>query len=56
MEVDITRINSYDDDRFSATVLMQHGAFLVDGKSPYEVEIIGANEAVVRGERPELYE
>lgn len=56
MEVDITRINSYDDDRFSATVLMQHGAFLVAGKSPYEVEIIGANEAVVRGERPELYE
>lgn len=34
MEVDITRINSYDDDRFSATVLMQHGAFFGGWEKP----------------------
>ena len=30
----IERINIYDDDRFSHTVLFQHGAFLVDGERP----------------------
>lgn len=28
---DIVRINSYDDTRFSQTVLNQHGAYLIDG-------------------------
>ena len=45
---DISRVNGYDDDRFSGRVLKQHGAFLVDGE-PYEVEIISPTEAVVRG-------
>lgn len=45
---DISRVNGYDDDRFSGRVLKQHGAFLVDGE-PYEVEIISSTEAVVRG-------
>ena len=50
----IERINSYDDPRFSKTVLRQHGCFLVDDK-PYEVEINGKNEAVVRGPDPDDY-
>lgn len=48
MEIEITRINTYQDDRFSEKVLRQHGAFLVNGK-PYEVEIISSTEAVIRG-------
>ncbi len=47
--MDIQRINSYDDLRFSQKVLYQHGCFLVDGK-PYEIEITSEKEAVVRGE------
>ena len=46
--MDIQRINSYRDSRFSQTVLFQHGAYLVDGE-PYELEITGPDRAVVRG-------
>lgn len=46
--MEIKRINSYKDERFSETVLLQHGCFLVDEK-PYEVEIISDFEAVIRG-------
>ena len=45
---DITRVNGYNDKRFSGRVLKQHGAFLVDGE-PYEVEIVSPTEAVARG-------
>lgn len=50
-EPEIRRIDVYDDPRFSKTVLRQHGAFLVDG-TPCEVEIIGADSAVVRNAPP----
>ncbi len=57
--MEIRRIDSYQDDRFSDTVLYQHGAYLVDGE-PCEVEITGPDRAVVRGSRqnafPELIE
>lgn len=46
--MEIKRIDTYDDDRFSKLVLFQHGGFLVDGVS-YEVEIISESEAVIRG-------
>ncbi len=46
--MEIQRINSYRDSRFSQTVLFQHGAYLVDGE-PYELEITGPDRAVVRG-------
>lgn len=46
--MDIKRIDTYEDARFSKEVLLQHGAFLVD-VFPYEVEIISESEAVVRG-------
>lgn len=45
----IRRIHTYDDPRFSATVLYQHGAFLVNERDPFEVEIIAPRTAVVRG-------
>ena len=47
--MEITRINTYEDNRFSQKALLQHGCFLVDGK-PYEVEIISDYEAVISGE------
>mgnify|MGYP003472302551 FL=1 len=52
--MEIKRINSYDDNRFSQTVLHQHGCFLADGKS-YEVEIISDYEAVISGENQTGY-
>lgn len=52
--MEIQRIDTYDDHRFSHTVLHQHGCFLVDG-APYEVEIISDYEAVVCGENQAAY-
>ena len=52
--MDIQRINTYDDNRFSHTALQQHGCFFVDG-APYEVEIISDYEAVVCGENQAVY-
>lgn len=46
--MNIQRINSYDDPRFSQIVLNQHGGFLVNSE-PYEVEITSTREAVIRG-------
>lgn len=47
--MEIKRIDTYCDDRFSQTVLIQHGCFLVNETDPYEVEIVSPFEAVVRG-------
>ena len=52
--MDIQRINTYDDNRFSQTVLHQHGCFLVDEK-PYEVEIISDYEAIISGVDQAVY-
>lgn len=46
--MEIKRIDTYKDDRFSQRVLHQHGCFLVED-APYEVEIISDCEAVIRG-------
>lgn len=46
--MDIIRINTYSDLRFSQSTLNQHGCFLVEDV-PYEVEILSDFEAVVRG-------
>lgn len=46
--LEIKRIHSYKDQRFSDKVLLQHGCFLVDD-IPYEVEIISDFEAIIRG-------
>lgn len=46
--MEIERVDVYDDGRFSQKVLYQHGCFLVRG-APYEVEIVSAASAVVRG-------
>lgn len=50
--MEIERINTYQDPRFSRRVLKQHGCFLVDGV-PCEVEIISGREAVIRGGNPD---
>lgn len=52
--MEIKRINTYDDNRFSQIVLYQHGCFLVDGK-PYEVEIISDYEAIISGVDQAVY-
>lgn len=52
--MEIQRINTYIDGRFSETVLLQHGCFLVDGE-PYEAEIISDYEAVIRGANRAAY-
>lgn len=46
--MNITRINSYDDERFSQKALLQHGCFLLEN-APCEVEIISDSEAILRG-------
>lgn len=46
--MEIKRIDSYTDCRFSEVALQQHGCFLVDNV-PYEVEILSNEEALVRG-------
>lgn len=52
--MEIERINTYTDDRFSEKVLHQHGCFLIDGE-PFEVEIFSDFEAVVRGKDQNSY-
>ena len=46
--MNIERIDSYEDRRFSQNVLNQHGCFLVNDV-PYEIEIISDSKAVIRG-------
>lgn len=53
--MDIQRINTYSDSRFSQKVLFQHGCFLADGQ-PCEVEIVSDSEAIVRGENTAAFE
>lgn len=53
--MDIKRIDNYIDDRFSKEALLQHGAFLIDGK-PYEVVIVSESKAIVYGEDKNNYE
>lgn len=45
--MDIERINSYDDPRFSKEILLQHGGFIIDGKYPCSFKIIDGNTARV---------
>ena len=52
--MEIKRINTYTDDRFSQRVLLQHGCFLVD-EDPYEIEIISDFEGVIRGKNAGIY-
>ena len=54
LKMEIKRINTYNDSRFSTHVLMQHGCFLIDDE-PYEVEIISNYEAIVKGDNRDYY-
>lgn len=49
IDMEIRRIDAYDDPRFPQTALFQHGAFLVDGE-PVWIEITSESEAVVHGQ------
>ena len=44
--MDIERINTYDDPRFPAHILKEHGAFLADGK-PVCFAITSARDATL---------
>lgn len=48
--MNITRINTYDDHRFSQEALNQHGCYLADGDSPIEIKIISQSEAIIIGD------
>lgn len=52
--MDIKRVNTYDDSRFSKKVLEQHGCYLIDDEA-YEVEIISHKSAIVRGKDSNNY-
>lgn len=52
--MNIKRINTYQDSRFSQKALNQHGCFLIDDE-PYEIEIISEQAAVVRGGEVSVY-
>lgn len=52
--MEIQRIDTYSDDRFSQTVLNQHGAYWIAG-NPYEIEIVGRDTAIVRGADPAAF-
>lgn len=52
--MEIQRIDTYHDTRFTQKVLNQHGCFLVDGV-PYEIEVLSDSEAMIRGKEPAVY-
>ena len=52
--MEITRVDSYDDKRFSQVVLNQHGAYIIEDE-PYEIEIITKDSAVIRGKNKSVY-
>lgn len=47
----ITRINTYDDHRFSGEALNQHGCYIVNGDVPIEIKIISQSEAIIKGDK-----
>ncbi len=52
--MNIKRIDSYTDNRFSKAALNQHGAYLIDNE-PYQVEITDSSSAVVCGKDSTVY-
>ena len=48
--MNITRINIYDDHRFSQEALNQHGCYLADGDMLIEIKIISQSEAIIIGD------
>lgn len=52
--MEIKRINTYTDPRFSQSALNQHGCFLADNQ-PYEIVISSDREAVIHGENAAVF-
>ena len=48
--MNITRINTYDDHRFSQEALNQHGCYIVNGDAHIEIKIISQSEAIIIGD------
>lgn len=46
----ISRINTYDDKRFSQEALNQHGCYIANGDVPIEIKIISQSEAIIIGD------
>ncbi|KHD46680.1 hypothetical protein ACVRZD_00475 [Streptococcus hongkongensis] len=53
--LEVSRINTYADSRFSKEALNQHGCFLVNQEFPYEVKIISSKSAIITGPNPDHY-
>lgn len=49
-KISIERINSYEDQRFSKNILLQHGAFVINEDFLYEIEIVDKDSAIVYGD------
>ena len=49
--MNISRINTYEDHRFSQEALNQHGCYLADGDVPIEIKIISQSEAIIKGDK-----
>ncbi len=49
--MNITRINTYNDHRFSQEALNQHGCYLADGDVLIEIKIISQSEAIIKGDK-----
>ena len=53
--MEVKRIDTYTDERFSRAALCQHGCFIADDM-PFEIEIISDYEAIIKGENARLYQ
>jgi len=53
--MEVKRIDTYTDDRFSKAAQCQHGCFVADDM-PFEIEIISDCEAIIKGENATLYQ
>jgi len=56
MKVDIQRINTYKDERFSEHILKQHGAYIINDNIPCEIEILNQKEAIIYGNVEKYYD
>lgn len=49
-EINIQRIDTYEDERFDQEALNQHGCFVVNGKFLYQIKIISKDSALISGD------
>lgn len=49
-EINILRIDTYEDERFDQEALNQHGCFVVNGNFFYQIKIISKDSALISGD------